>query len=78
LNVVTVFLRCFTDVCYEIDGVDVPTSTPWLNAAMLAPYSSAFFYQQSDFGHPAGAVLPTTIASDFPQNLCCGAGRGDH
>jgi len=35
---------------------------------MLAPYLSVQFYRQSDFGHPAGAVLGDVgdmIVSDF-------------
>jgi hypothetical protein len=32
---------------------------------MLAPYLSAQFYWQSDFGHPAGAVVGDMIVSDF-------------
>jgi hypothetical protein len=35
---------------------------------MLAPYLSAQFYRQSDFGHPAGAVVGDVgdmIVSDF-------------
>jgi hypothetical protein len=32
---------------------------------MLAPYLSAQFYRQSDFGHPAGAVVGDMIVSDF-------------
>jgi hypothetical protein len=56
-------------------------------AAMLAPYLSAQFYWQSDFGHPAGAVVGDMIVSDFrcfglppksglwrgSQHLHCGA-----
>jgi hypothetical protein len=56
-------------------------------AAMLAPYLSAQFYRQSDFGHPAGAVVGDMIVSDFrcfglspksglwrgSQHLHCGA-----
>jgi hypothetical protein len=47
---------------------------------MLAPYLSVQFYRQSDFGHPAGAVVGDMIVSDFrcsdfPQNLACGADR---
>jgi hypothetical protein len=30
---------------------------------------------QSDFGHPAGAVLPTQTLRTSPQNLACGASR---
>jgi hypothetical protein len=32
---------------------------------MLAPYLSVQFYRQSDFGHPAGAVVGDMIVSDF-------------
>jgi hypothetical protein len=47
---------------------------------MLAPYLSAQFYWQSDFGHPAGAVVGDMIVSDFrcfglPQNRACGVDR---
>jgi hypothetical protein len=47
---------------------------------MLAPYLSVQFYWQSDFGHPAGAVVGDMIVSDFrcfglPQNRACGADR---
>jgi len=48
----------------EADCVSEPTPRPI--AAMLAPYSSVFFKQQTDFGHSAGAVL-LTIDSDLSK-----------
>jgi hypothetical protein len=47
---------------------------------MLAPYFYGLLTAQSDFGHPAGAVLPTQTLTThtlrtFPQNLACGARR---
>jgi hypothetical protein len=36
-----------------------------LVVAMLAPYFSGLLVVQSDFGHPAGAVLGDAIVSDF-------------
>src|SRR6266567_2547228 len=49
-------------------------------AAMLAPHFSCLLTAQSDFGHPAGAALPTrsrwtSLLRTFPQNLACGAYR---
>jgi hypothetical protein len=41
---------------------------------MLAPHFSFVVCSQSDFGLPAGAVLPTRSFRTFPQNLACGAG----
>jgi hypothetical protein len=32
---------------------------------MLAPHFSGLVIEQSDFGHPAGAVLGDAIVSDF-------------
>jgi hypothetical protein len=32
---------------------------------MLAPHFSGLLLKQSDFGHPAGAVLGDAIVSDF-------------
>jgi hypothetical protein len=32
-------------------------ATGWRIAAMLAPYLFGQLYRQSDFGHPAGAVV---------------------
>jgi len=40
---------------------------------MLAPYLSGLLVSQSDFGHPAGAVLATRSFRNFLQNLACGA-----
>jgi hypothetical protein len=47
---------------------------------MVAPYFWGLLIAQLDFGHPAGAVLPTqTLTTQtlrtFPQNLACGARR---
>ena len=47
-------------------------------SAMVAPYFCGLLIGQSDFGHPAGAVLPmltTQSLRTFPQNLACGARR---
>jgi hypothetical protein len=45
-----------------------------LIAAMLAPYLSDFFRRQSDFGHPAGAVLANRLFRTF-LNLAYGMER---
>jgi len=36
---------------------------------MLAPYFSGLLALQSDFGHPAGAVLGDAIVSDFSPKI---------
>jgi hypothetical protein len=43
---------------------------------MVAPHFSACLTVQSDFGHPAGAILAMRSFRTFPQNLACDVKRG--
>jgi CspA family cold shock protein len=43
---------------------------------MVAPHFSACLTGQSDFGHPAGAILAMRSFRTFPQNPACGVECG--
>ncbi len=71
-----IFAGAASSLDYDVDKLRRSAA-----AVGLCSHACAVFFRladrQSDFGHPAcWCCLADTIASDFPQNLACGANRG--